>query len=128
MKAGAFRIVDFVNPSGETVHRLTGWDKEGNRIRRNFKDRSEAAAEKQRYEAEIENLPIIPAKATRLSDEQLAEAERAFAMLGGKSLVQAVDFFLRNYTDPVNRITVNEAVPLFFRDRELAGDRPGYPP
>ena len=80
-QAPQFVISEFTNPSGEIVFRLTGW-LDGKRIRKNFVSRTEAAAERQSMEIQqCQAETGIRATATRLSEEQLHEAEAAFQRL-----------------------------------------------
>ncbi len=85
-QAPQFVISEFTNPSGEIVFRLTGW-LDGKRIRKNFPTRAEAGAERQAMEIQqLQTETGIRATATRLSDEQLHEAEAAFQRLGDAAL------------------------------------------
>lgn len=118
MKTGAFRIVPFTNPSGETVHRLTGWDKNGQRVRKNFKTPEAALAEQTRLQTEILNLDAIPAVHTRLSPVQIAEAETAFRILNGKSLLLAVQFFSEHYKEPLEKMSAQRAYEEFIKAKE----------
>jgi hypothetical protein len=80
-QAPQFVISEFTNPSGEIVFRLTGW-LEDLRIRKNFPSRAEAAAERQTMEIQqILSATGVRTADTRLSDEQLHEAESAFQRL-----------------------------------------------
>ena len=63
-------------------------------------------------------------KATRLTDEQVKDAERAFAKIGSRSLLEAVEYFLTNYREPVRQITVSDAFDQFIADREKQNRRP----
>jgi len=120
-----FRIVAFANPSGDTVHRVTGWTQAGERIRQNFSTHAAAVARLQELEIEAANLqsaarPVV----TRLTGEQVAIAEAAFAQLGGRPLLEAVTFYLRNYREPVKPATVAEAFERFMAERRAANLRP----
>jgi|SRR5664279_1009028 len=78
----SFAISQFTNPSGEVVFRISGW-LDGKRIRKNFSNRAEAEAERQAYE--ISSLQAgVHIAATRLTDEQLHEAEAVFLRLAGR--------------------------------------------
>ena len=115
-----FVISEFTNPSGEIVFRVSGW-LDGKRIRKNFPTRAEAQAERQALElAELQGESGMRAAATRLADEQLREAEAAFHRLEGRtrSLAFYLDFALSNYRDPVNDMTIAEAVKLYLGVRE----------
>ena len=82
--AAQFVISEFTNPSGEVVYRVSGW-LDGKRIRKHFPSRAEAAAEKQALEIQhLQSETGVRTTATRLTDEQLHEAEAAFRRIAGK--------------------------------------------
>ncbi len=84
---------------------MTGTTLKGERIRKNFSDRTAAIAEKQRLEAEAANLPPAPTvQRTTLTTEKCRQAERAFDRLGDKDMMLCVDFFLANYRETANPI------------------------
>ena len=104
MNNGSFNIKPVTVKNGPftyTTYRLRGWLR-GQYVRRQFKSREEALGAKQRLEIQAANaeLEIRPVN-TRLTAAQLAEAEAAFARLGGRSITQAVDFFLTEWRPPV---------------------------
>jgi integrase len=108
----AFVISEFTNPSGEIVYRVSGWS-DGKRVRKNFATRADAEAERQVLE--IQRLQAdagIRVAATRLTAEQLKEAEAVFCRLEGQpqSLSFWVDFALANYRQPQNQKMLTEAV------------------
>ena len=104
------QISEFTNPSGEIVFRVDGY-LDGKRIRKNFPTRAEAVAEKQ-----VLDLSVVQAEngmhvaATRLTDEQLHEAEAAFHSLAGRtrSLTFYLNYALTNYRDPAKDMSVAE--------------------
>lgn len=104
MKNGGFKIRAVTVRNGGfiyTTYRVRGWLR-GEYIRRQFKSRDEANGAKLRFEIAAANAAQdIRSVNTRLTPLQLAEAEAAFARLDGKSLSQAVDFFLTDYRPPV---------------------------
>ncbi len=80
-----FRVAPFLNPSGAAAFRVSGW-LNGVRIRRNFPTEAEAHAERERLELQRADgsnrlRPVI----SRLSEEQVREAEAAFQLIGQKS-------------------------------------------
>src|SRR4051812_17434887 len=76
---------------------LRGW-LNGQRVRKQFKTHSEALTAKSRLEVDSANADsAIRAVNTRLSPGQLAEAEAAFSRLGGRSLSEAIEWFLANF-------------------------------
>jgi len=117
----------FSNPSGETAFRVAGYKPEGERVRENFGTQEEAVGRKAELDIEAANIVTTTAtrlKATRLTDEQVKDAERAFAKLGSRSLLEVVEYFLKNYREPVRQITVVDAINLFIKDREKQNRRP----
>ncbi|HWA24153.1 MAG TPA: site-specific integrase [Lacunisphaera sp.] len=116
----AFVISEFTNPSGEVVYRVTGW-LDGKRIRKNLPTRPEAEVERQtleiqRAQADTGVRPAI----TRLSDEQLHEAEAIFRRLAGqvRSLSFYVDFALANYREPAQQKSLAEAIKEYKAAKE----------
>ena len=104
---GVFNINEFRNPNKTTSWRVTGTKLNGERVRENYKTELQALGRRQELEIEAKN--VVPDKrftTTRLTSEQEAEAERAFAELNGKPLMDAVRFYLGNYREPVKKITV----------------------
>ena len=118
MKASSFKVIEFRNPSGETVYRVSGTKRDGTRVRRNYSTEAEATDHKQRLENEWHNLiSQIALKHTKLSTDQVAEAERAFDDLGGKPLAEAVRFYLDNYREPQIRRSLKEAFKEFIGEK-----------
>ncbi len=116
-QAVPFRISEFTNPSGEIVFRVTGW-LDGKRIRKNFPTRAEAMAERQILEIQrIQSETGVRTTATRLSDEQLHEAEAAFRRVAGKarSLSFYLDFALANYRETESQKSLSDAVADYKR-------------
>jgi integrase len=92
---------------------LSGW-LNGRRVRKHFKSRDEALGEKNSLEIEAANNGgEIRARNTRLSADQIAEAELAIGRLGPKSLSLAVEWFLATYKPPVTAIAIEAAVEEF---------------
>ena len=122
-----FHITHFINPSGETVYRVAGYQPEGARVRENFRTHEEAIGRKAQLDVEAANIVTTTAtrlKATRMTDEQVKDAERAVAKLGPHSLLVAAEYFLANYHEPFHHITVAKAVDQFIADREKQNRRP----
>jgi hypothetical protein len=103
MKSTAsFVTSEFKNPSGEIVFRVSG-QLAGARVRKNFATRAEAQAERQVLEiARLQSEIGMRTAATRLSDDQLKQAEAAFHRLESRtrSLAFYLDYALANYRDP----------------------------
>ena len=115
-----FVISEFTNPSGDVVYRVSGW-LDGQRVRKNFSTRAEAEAERQALKlAQIQAETGVRTAATRLTDDQLKEAEGAFLRLEGRtrSLSFYLDYALTNYRDPVNDKPVAEAAKEYLALRE----------
>ena len=111
---GHIIISKFTNPSGEQVWRVHGRMADGQRVRQNFKERGDAVARRAELEIQALNRPVGDGfKQTRLTDEQLAQAEAAFLSLRGEPLLPAVEFFLKHGCSTAVEITVREAVQKF---------------
>jgi len=122
-----FHITHFVNPSGENAFRVSGYKPNGERVRENLKTQEEAVGRKAELDIEAANIVTTTAtrmKATRLTDEQIKIAERIFARIGDRSLDQIVDYFDKNYREPVSQMTVVDAFDLFIADRTKQNRRP----
>lgn len=81
----------------------------GERIRKRFKKREDAVFEKARLEVLAANAGEIQPVNTRLTPDQVADAEAAFRRLGGGSLVEAIDWYLANYRPPAVPKSLAEA-------------------
>ena len=94
-----FNRVEFSNPSGARAWRVSGMAENGDRVRSNFRTKAEAEGERDRLESEFRNVAIATRLiSTGLTEAQAGEAERAIAMMpDGKSLCQAIAFYLANY-------------------------------
>ena len=115
-----FVVQEFPNPSGEIVYRVYG-RLNGERVRKNFETREEAAAECQLLEIQAAQKETgVRVAGTRLDDAQLREAEAVFARLVGqkRSLTFFVEFALANYTEPENRKLIEDAVADYIAAKE----------
>src|SRR5471030_1501898 len=91
-----FSVSRFENQNGVTSWRVAGW-LYGVRIRKNFKTREEATAEKASLEIKaIQGANGMRPVATTLTEEQVRDAEAAFRRLKGNArpLTFHVDFAL----------------------------------
>src|ERR1039458_1352234 len=115
MKArGIFTTTPFKYPNRTTAYRVTGTTLGGVRIRENYISQPEALARKQQLEIEVLNFtPEKRITTTRLTPAQEAEAERAYAELNGRPMMQAIRYFMDNYREPLKKITVREAFTEF---------------
>lgn len=122
-----YRIRPFENPSGEAVHRVTGRTPEGRLVRENYKDFREAVARKQELELEALNVQkSVSLKTTRLTDDELAQAEGAFKNLQGTghTLDYAVTWFLTHWRPPSSSPTVESAAQRFLEEKQAQNGRP----
>lgn len=109
---GSFVISEFTNPSGEIVYRVSGW-LDGQRIRKNYATRGDAEVERDLLEIKAAQGDTGLRRAvTRLTDEQLREAESVFHRLADQphKLTFCVDFTLKNYRAPETQKKIAEAV------------------
>jgi len=115
-----FAVSRFLNRNGVISWRVAGW-LHGVRIRKNFKTKEEAAAEKACLELKAMQVTSgLRSATTFLGDEQLREAEAAFRRLAGKShpLAFYLDFALTNYREPTNQKLLTEAVVEYVATKE----------
>ena len=109
-----FNITTFTNPGGLQVWRVQGRKADGQRVRENFQTQAEAKARKSALEIEAMNRSIgVSVKQTRLTDEQLGQAEAAFLKLSGKLLLPAVEYYLKHGCSTAVDITIRAAVQQF---------------
>lgn len=120
MKETVFALRRFENRNGAISWRVDGL-LSGVRIRKNFKTREEAAAEKAALELKSAQLaagmrPLL----TNLAEAQLREAEAAFARLTGKarSLTAYLDFALVHYREPEEEKKLGEAIACYVQAKE----------
>ena len=91
----------------------------GARVRKRFKSRELALGEKNRLDVIVANRNGgIQAVNTRLTPEQVAEAESAYRRLAGKSLSEAIEWFIANYRPPAAAKPLGEAVEAFLAARK----------
>lgn len=129
--AAKFIISEFTNPSGEIVFRVTGW-LDGKRVRKNFPNRAEAEAERQVLEIQlVQKETGIRTAATRLTDDQLHEAETVFRLLTAqvRSLSFFVEFALANYREPERQKMLSDAIADYIaaKEHEFAQDQLSIP-
>lgn len=120
MNETKFTVIPHENPNGTQSWRLSGW-LNGVRIRRNFRTREEAAAEKASIEIKAlhatSGLRMI---ATTLTQDQLREAEALFRRLESKSqpISFYVDYALANYLEPEQRKPLQAAIREYVAAKE----------
>ncbi|HEY1792779.1 MAG TPA: site-specific integrase [Opitutaceae bacterium] len=115
MKSTAFTVSRFENRNGVTSWRVSGW-LHSDRVRRNFRTKEAAAAEKASLEikAAQESAGLRPT-ATLLTEVQLREAELAFRRLEGCpwSLLACLEHSLANRRLPQHEKPLAEAIPAY---------------
>ena len=112
MNQSPFAVTRFENRNGVTSWRVDG-RLHGVRIRKNFKTREEAIAEKATQELKALQADAgLQSATTFLSEEQLREAETAFNRLKEKprSLSFYLDYALTNYREPETQRLLADAV------------------
>ncbi|MEO6002278.1 MAG: site-specific integrase [Opitutus sp.] len=130
-KVSPFVISEFTNPSGEIVYRLYA-RVEGQRIRKNFATLAEAKAEREVLEVNwLQRDTGTRAAITRLTEDQLHEAEAIFRRLAGqpRSLSFYLDFALTNYREPEKQKPLTDAVADYIaaKEHEFAQDQISIP-
>lgn len=121
----SFVISEFTNPSGAVVFRVSGY-LDGQRVRKNFRTRSDANAECQLLELKrLQSEVSVRATLTRLSDDELREAESVFLRLKGlpKRLSFYVDYAIANYREPVPSRQLPEAIAAYVAKRRRDHER-----
>jgi len=116
----SFAVVRFKNRNGVTSWRVSGWLR-GVRIRKNFKTREEAAAEKAAMEIGAEQAASgLHSISTSLTIHQIREAEAAFQRLAdrSRSLSFYLDHGITNHREPGNDKPVVEAAQEYVTLRE----------
>jgi integrase len=125
MKQTEFAIARFENRNGVISWRVTGW-LHGERVRRNFKTREEAAAEKATLEIQAEEAASgLSRIATSLTLEQVRDAESVFRRLEGKkhSLEFCVDYTLANYRAPECEKPLGAAILDYLAAKQREAER-----
>jgi integrase len=111
----SFSVSRFKNRNGVFSFRVDG-RLHGVRIRRNFKTKEEACAEKAALELKaLQSASSVRGTSTFLSDAQLREAEAAFLRLkdASQSLSFLLDYALTNYRAPDRQQTLADAVKAY---------------
>lgn len=112
MNQSSFVVTRFENRNGVTSWRVDG-RLHGVRIRKNFKSREEAIAEKATQELKVLQADAgLQSATTFLSEEQLREAETAFNRIKNHAhpLTFYLDYALSNYREPQTRKKLLRAV------------------
>ena len=122
-----FSISRFSNRNGATSWRVSGL-LGSVRIRKNFKTRDEAAAEKATLEIKAQQIDSCDQSIlTHLTESQVREAEAVFQRLADKQhpLAFYVDYALANYREPEAQILLTAAVGEYIaaRKRDVLQDQ-----
>jgi len=120
MNHTTFTVTRFINRNGTVSWRVCG-SLHGIRIRKNFRSREEAGAEKAALETKaLQNASGLRASATFLTDDQLREAEVAFRKLAERprSLMVYLDYALANYREPEREVPLAVAVAEYVATKQ----------
>ena len=120
MQQSPFTVTRFLNRNGVISWRVDG-RLHGLRIRKNFKTREEAGAERAALEAKAAQAASnVRSACTFLTDEQLRQSEAAFRRLADapKPLPFYLDYALANYRAPEREITVETAVTAYLASKK----------
>ena len=104
---------------------LARWKENGKDRKRRFKNQAEAEAFVLTKQVELGNSDAVLHNAvTRMTPEQVREAESAFQTLGGRyTLTEAVRYFVTNFARPDVTVTIAKAVRAFLEGKEKDGVR-----
>ena len=124
-------VAPFENRNGVISYRVTGW-LHGERVRRNFKTRDEANAEKAALEIRaVQAANGMQSVVTTLTVEQVREAEIAFRLIAGKPrpLSFYVDFAVENYREPETQKKLKDGIAEYVaaKQREFEQDQLSQP-
>ena len=120
-----FTVSRFENRNGVASWRVAGL-LHGVRIRKNFKTKEEAAAEKAVLELKaVQATAGLRTATTFLGDDQLREAEAAFQRLAGhsRSLTCYLDYALSNYREPARAMQLSDAVTEYLAAKTKEQER-----
>ena len=122
-----FKIARFTNPSGEEVFRLSG-TLNGERIRKNFKNRADAVAERQKLTIRFHNEePDGRTIFTTLTAAENQEAIAAFSMLkrsgSNRPLSFVVSYFLNHYKEAAFSVSIAEATDQYLEQKSRDAQR-----
>lgn len=125
MNHSKFEVVPFENRNGTSSWRVVGW-LHGERVRKNFKTRAEAVAEKATFEVKAAQTEQgMRTVATTLTVEQVREAETVFHRLRDRPcpLSFYVDFALTNYKEPEQQKKLCDACADYTAARQREFDQ-----
>lgn len=125
MNHSKFAVSSFENRNGDTSWRVDG-RLHGVRIRKNFKTREEAAAEKATLEIKaLQTSAGLRQIATALTEDQVREAEALFQRMAGKARTLSfyVDFALEHYREPERQKLLTDAMADYVAAKEHEFDQ-----
>ena len=94
-KVHHFKIQPFQNTAGTQSWRVTGSKPDGTRVRKNFSERAGAIQEMADLEAEFDGVTVAPkVQRTRLTTEEISDAEAAIRHVGSRKLATVVSHYL----------------------------------
>ena len=94
-KVDHFKIQPFQNTAGTQSWRVTGSKADGTRVRKNFSERTDAIQEMADLEAEFGGTVVAPkVQRTRLTIEEISDAEAAIRHAGGRKLANVMSHYL----------------------------------
>ena len=120
-----FTVTRYENRSGVTSWRVSGW-LHGVRVRKNFKSREKAAAEKATLELKaVQTTSGMRTALTLLTDDQLRQAEDGFRRIEGRtcSLLCYLDYALTNYRAPEREQSLDAAGAEYLAAKQREHDR-----
>lgn len=125
MKTPEFAVTRFKNRNGVFSYRVDG-RLHGVRIRKNFKTKAEAIAEKAALDMQaLRAVAGLRPTTTFLADDQLREAEAVFRRIAGlpRSLSFYVDYAVANYREPERQKLLADAVTEYLAGRKQEHER-----
>jgi integrase len=130
-QATKLAVAPFENRNGSTSYRVIGW-LHGERVRKNFKTREEASAEKAALEIQsLQATHGMRAVPTTLAIEQVRDAEVAYRRLAEnpRPLSFYLDFALANYREPEKQKPLSDAIAEYVaaKKREFDQDQLSEP-
>jgi integrase len=118
-KTERFKVTEVIGKKGSTWQ-VTGYKLDGTRVRGKFKTKLRANAAAQSLSLQVADSGMRTT-ATRLTEEQLEDAQAAFRLLGeGDTLLGAVGFYRDNYKH-TSGLALDEAIFKFIERKEKAG-------
>jgi hypothetical protein len=125
MNHTTFIVTRFNNKTGTVSWRVSG-NLHGIRIRKNFRSREEAGAERAALELRaLQSARGLRASPTFLTDDQLREAEAAFRTLADRprSLTAYLDYALAHYREAEREVPLAAAVDEYVVSKQTDVER-----